>query len=286
MHNNQTSALHHQPVSHRITCGDLELHYLACGAGEPLLLLHGWPTSSHLWRNVMPWLAPTHRVIALDLPGFGESSKPLGRTYSFKFYTAAIDAFLTELGIARTALVVHDLGGPAGLMWAAKNPQKVSRLALLNTLVYPKVSWAVKAFLLATVLPGVRHWLVSPAGLQWTLRLGVVNKAAITPVVMKPYCAPFASASARRALLQAARGMHPGGFTYIARQLPQIGVPVRLIYGAKDRILPDIAATMARLQADLPGAELTALPDCGHFLQEDAPAELGRLLADFFNPGT
>ncbi len=278
-----TPGAHHYPASHWVEIGALRLHYLACGAGEPVLLLHGWPTSSHLWRNVMPWMAPSNRVIALDLPGFGQSAKPLGRTYNFRFYTEAIAGFLKALSIEQTGLVVHDLGGPVGMMWAVKNPEKVSRLALLNTLVYPEMSWAVKVFLMMTFLPGIKRWLVSAAGLATAMRFGVVNKAAMTPAVLEPYQAPFATVAAQNALLKAAQGLHPKGFEEIARLLSRLTCPVRLIYGEKDRILPDIASTMVRLQRDLPQAALSALPDCGHFLQEDAPEELGRLLVRFFS---
>ena len=74
------------PTSHFTTVNNLRLHYLEAGEGDPILLLHGFPTSSHLWRNVMPELAKTHRVIAIDLPGYGLSDKPLDATYDFEFY--------------------------------------------------------------------------------------------------------------------------------------------------------------------------------------------------------
>ena len=73
------------------------------------------------------------------------------------------------------------------------------------------------------------------------------------------------------------------GFEHIAHRLPSYPHPVRAIYGEADRILPDVAATMERLQRDLPATRVTALPNCGHFLQEDAGAEVGRLLQEFFS---
>jgi haloalkane dehalogenase len=116
----------------------MTLAYLSAGgdigAGAPVLLLHGWPTSSFLWRNVMPAIAAHRRVIALDLPGFGGSSKPLGASYSFRFFQRALDGFLAALKIDKIALVVHDLGGPVGLYWASQNPERLERLAILNTI--------------------------------------------------------------------------------------------------------------------------------------------------------
>ena len=75
-------------------------------------------------------------------------------------------------------------------------------------------------------------------------------------------------------------------FDEIARLLPELRVPVRVVYGARDRILPDVAETMARVKRDVPQAEVTALPDCGHFLQEEAPQRVGELLAEFFGGNT
>ncbi|TFH26819.1 MAG: alpha/beta hydrolase, partial [Myxococcales bacterium] len=89
--------------------------------------------------------------------------------------------------------------------------------------------------------------------------------------------------AARQALIKAGSGLGTKGLTEIANKLPTFKAPVRLIYAENDRILPDIAKTMQRLQRDLPGAELTVLPNCGHFLQEDEPERVGQLIAEFLN---
>ncbi len=101
--------------SRSVEVDGLRLHYLESGSGEPVLLLHGWPTSSFLYRNVIGHVAQNSRAIALDLPGFGSSDKPLDASYSFRFYSRVLDGFLSALGIDKTSLVVHDLGGPVGL---------------------------------------------------------------------------------------------------------------------------------------------------------------------------
>jgi haloalkane dehalogenase len=271
-------------TSHRVQVDGLDLHYLEAGAGEPVLLLHGWPTSAFLWRNVMPLMAPRCRVIALDLPGFGASAKPLDVSYSFRFHEWVLDGFLDALGIESTGLAVHDLGGPVGLYWAIHHPERVSKLALLNTLVYPNPSWAVVAFVLACRLPLLRWLLASSWGLRLAMRIGVTDAAVLTDEVMHGVLAPFATSDAQEALLRAGTGLNPKGFTDIAERLSSLRVPVRIVYGANDRILPDVAATMARVAEDLPQSEVSELPDCGHFLQEERPEEVGRLLRDFFAP--
>ena len=261
---------------------DTKLHYLEAGTGDPILLLHGWPTSAHLWRNIMPTLAQTHRVIALDLPGFGQSEKRLSDSYSFNYYDRVITAFLEQVDITKLHIVGHDLGGPIGVMWALRHPEKLSSLTLLNTLVYPQFSWGVKVFVLATLLPGVKRWLSSAAGVAWALRFGMTQKQALSAADLAVYQAAHATTAEKKVLLKTASRLSPKGFAEIERRLSEITVPVRLIYGEDDRILPKVATTMQRIKNDLPHAELTALPNCGHFLQEDEPEQISRLLAEFF----
>ena len=271
--------------SKSVSVNGLDLHYLEAGSGEPILLLHGWPTSAYLWRHTMPAMAKHNRVIALDMPGFGASSKPLDASYSFGFHARTLDAFCEAIGVNELGLAVHDLGGPVGLYWGLQQPERIRKLALLNTIVYPQMSWAVMLFVAICRLPGARHWLTSPAGLRFAMRFGVCDKAGLSEQTIAQYQAPFVGREARAALAKTAYGLHPGGFVELARRLPEFRCPVRIVYGSEDRILPDVAKTMARVQRDLPQAVATALPGCGHFLQEDQPQEVGRLLAEFFAAG-
>jgi haloalkane dehalogenase len=274
----------HIPISHYTQVHGLRIHYLAAGEGAPILLIHGFPTSSYLWRNVIPELAKTHRAIAIDLPGYGLSDKPLHVKYDFFFFEDVLEGFVDALGIGRTALAVHDLGGPVGLFWAVRHPARVRQLVLLNTLVYPETSWAVKLFLLSLRLPGVRHYLVSPKGLVASMKLGVVHKDRLDREALTPYTAPFQDGAARKALIKAGSGLSPKHLGEIAEKLPTLRVPARIIYGEHDPILPDVAETMQRVARDLPGTKVTALPNCGHFLQEDEPQKVGQLIAEFLNP--
>lgn len=259
----------------------LKLHYLEMGVGEPLLLLHGWPTSSYLWRNLIPILAENNRVIALDLPGFGRSDKKLSDAFGFSYYTKMIDQFLINLEIRQTNLAVHDLGGPLGLFWALKHPEKVLRITFLNTLVFPEFSWAVKLFGLASRLPLVKSWLSGPSGIAASMRFGVKDKKKLSPADIAQYQRPFQSKEARKVLLKSAQHLSPKRFQEMADQLATLAVPVQLIYGVNDRILPDIAQTMSRIKKVLPQATLTAIPDGGHFLQEDKPEEVAQLIKEF-----
>lgn len=260
----------------------LRLAYRELGQGPPVLLLHGWPTSSFLWRNVMGSIARANRAVALDLPGFGASDKPVGIRYSFDFFGRALDQFLAEVGIDQLGLAVHDLGGPVGLHWALARPGRLTKLALLNTLVYPEFSEAVKEFVRACATPELREKITSASGLESLMRDGLADARKLTADVLAAVQEPFGTAEARRALADAGIGLSRRGFAEIAKALPTLRIPVRVIYGAQDRLLPDIADTMARVKLDLPQADVTVLPACGHFIQEEAPARVGELLARFF----
>jgi haloalkane dehalogenase len=262
----------------------LEIAYRDEGEGEPVLLLHGWPTSSFLWRDVIPVLAEGNRVIAPDLPGFGESSKPLDRRYDFELFETVLDGLLAELEVEETGLAVHDLGGPIGVHWAIGRPGEVTRLALLNTLLYPDFDPSVAEFVIALLTPEKRDELTSPEGLAEVLGLGLADDSHVTERALAGIREPFRDEDSRLALANAGIQLPPDGFAEIATGLRSLDIPVCAIYGEEDRILPDVAETMSRVDDDVPGgAEITGLPGCGHFLQEEAPGEVGELLAEFFS---
>ncbi len=266
----------------QVVVDGLAIAYRSQGAGPPVLLVHGWPTSSFLWRNVMPALAAHRRVIAIDLPGFGASDKPLDVTYDLPFFARILDGFLAALEVDTLGLVVHDMGGPAALYWAAEHPERIERLGILNTLIYPEVSFAVRAFIAAIGVPGLRGALTSQWGLALALDYGLHDRSRRPADAREGTLAPFRSPEARRALARTAQGITPADLRPIAAWLPTVEVPVQVIYGTRDRILPDMAQTARRLKEDIPHAEVTPLEGCGHFLQEERPDEIGRLLADFF----
>ena len=267
---------------HLMDVDGLTVAYLDEGQGRPLLLLHGWPTSSFLYRNITPVLAQRHRVVVPDLPGFGASSKPVDRTYSFELFASVLDALVERLGLDDLGLLVHDLGGPIGVHWALHRPGRVSRLALLNTLLYPDFDPTVIDFVMTLADEDRRHELVGEDGLREVLRVGVSQADALSDESLDGITAPFTSEEDRRALAQAGFGLHPDGFADIARLLPGLQIPVLGLYGADDQILPDIAETFAHVQRDVPHAQIEAVPGAGHFLQEEVPSLLAQRLSEFF----
>ena len=256
----------------------LSIHYLTAGEGKPVVLLHSWPTSSYLWRNIMEPLARSRRVIAPDLPGFGLSDKPLDAPYTFDYHVGIFDSFLRKMGVERTALVVHDLGGPVGLLWAVRNPGRVSHLVIMNTLVHPDISFLMRLLILAARTPFIKDYLASPAGIAMTMKLGVGNKKVMTEEAIAAYQAPFAGKDARLVLLKTLTALRTGDLEELVQKLPSLEVSVYIIYGERDMML---ANEMKKLAEELPHARVTPLTDCGHFLQEEKPERLSELIGEF-----
>src|SRR5262249_4364290 len=115
----------------------LRLHYVEDGAGDPVLLLHGEPTWSFLYRKVIPPLAAVARAIAVDYPGFGRSDKPLERGwYTYDRQCEMLSRFVDQLDLQRLTLVVQDWGGPLGFRLAVEQPDRVERLVVMNTGIF------------------------------------------------------------------------------------------------------------------------------------------------------
>jgi pimeloyl-ACP methyl ester carboxylesterase len=259
------------------------LAFREAGEGPAVLLLHGWPTSSFLWRNVMPAIARERRVLALDLPGFGASDKPTDVTYGYDFFTGAVRGFVDALELDDVALGLHDLGGPIGMRFALDNPDRVRAVALTNTLLYPEdMTEMLTQFVEALQTPGLRERFTGAQGLEAALRLGTNAESSVSDETIAGIVGPFPSDEDRLALAKAGSDIEDAGTVALARDLPGLRVPIRMVYGNQDRILESIDATVERLQRDLPQAEVTALDGLGHFVQEDDPERVGELLAEFF----
>lgn len=115
------------------------MHYVEAGTGDPVLFLHGNPTSSYLWRNIMPYLTPIARCVAVDLIGMGKSDKP-NLDYRFVDHSRYLDRFIEQLGLNRLTLVIHDWGSALGFHYASRHESNVSGIAFMEALVRP-LSW-------------------------------------------------------------------------------------------------------------------------------------------------
>ena len=270
---------------HYVDVGGLRMHYVDEGQGEPILLLHGEPTWSFLYRKLIPPLASRYRVLAPDYIGFGKSDKPADDDwYTFAQHAANLDAFVAALGpLAPLTLVVQDWGGPLGLRLVARQPERIARLVILNTGLLSGESTAFS--------PGLLRWIeVSPYMLEKPvselMRRSFVRIQAGADV-LRGYDAPFptreSKAGARRFPLIIPRSTaDPGAREMIETReaLRHWQKPALVIFGDSDPVFPPaVAEDFARL---IPNAEGPLFArGAGHYVPEEAGDELAAHILEY-----
>ena len=272
------------------------LHYIDEGRrdGRPVVLVHGNPTWGYLWRNFIPPLADAgFRVIVPDHLGFGRSDKPNDSSvYRIPRHAARLEQLLESLDLREATVVPQDWGGPIGLAWAARHPERIQSLAILNTLAHPPHGEVDLPLPLRLVrLPGVGEVLIKGAHLfvrVFLFRGGVVHPERLGPNERAAYLAPHPSWSSRTGILVFPREIpaRPAGIVSGFLDSVHDGLmslrqkPIFIAWAMKD-----IAFLPSYLDdywlADFPKAQVLRLPDAGHYLQEDAHEEIVPALLDF-----
>ena len=259
------------------------MHYVDEGDGPPVLLLHGEPTSSYLWRNVIPpVVAAGHRAVAPDLIGFGRSDKPsqVG-WYSYDRHVASVEQLVDALGLRGITLVVHDWGGPIGLRFAVEHEDLVDRLVILDTGIGggrpPSETWLrFRDVVRAT------GTAIDPARL---VESGTVN--GLSDEARAAYAAPFPTPETKAGVLAfpelvPAEPDHPNTapMNRVRDALRSWTKPTLVVWGAQDGALPpDLAHGFSEL---IPAAgEPIVIEGAGHFLQEDRPDEVAAAIVGF-----
>jgi len=273
----------------RVRVRDTDMAYVDVGAGDPVVFLHGNPTSSYLWRNVIPHVQPASRCLAPDLVGMGDSGKAPDGSYRFVDHARYLDAWFEALAPARVTLVVHDWGSALGFHWARRHPERVRGLVYMEALVRP-VAWDEWPEVARKVFQAMR----SPAGEEMVLVKNLFVER-ILPLSVLRGLTDAEMAVYRRPYLEPAESRRPT-LTW-PRQIPIDGEPADVV-----AIVDDYARWLAT--SDLPklfvnaepGTILTGPPRefCrtwpnqeeitvrgSHFVQEDSPREIGEAVARF-----
>jgi len=259
----------------------LRVRYVRRGRGPAVVLLHGLGSSIYTWAEVIPAIAEDHDVVALDFPGFGGSDIPPGLSASL--YPATVLGLMNRLGIARATLVGNSLGGGVGVVLAARHPERVRRLVLIDSagfnlepsrrpLMLRLVGSAPVASLLE-LLP-LRRLVVKAA-----LRQVFYDRARVTPERVEEYLAPLVRPGAIPALRSLLSRVDGFGLPALIRD---VRVPTLIVWGRQDRWVP--VADADRFASAIPGSRKVVLEECGHVPQEERPAEVGHLLEEF-SPG-
>ena len=260
----------------------LRLHYLDEGEGPPVLLLHGEPTWSYLYRTIIPELTPAARAIAPDYFGFGRSDKPLAReAYTYDFHVSSIARLVEELDLRDATVVVQDWGGPVGLRVAVEHPDRIGRLVIMNTGI-------------GGGRPPSDEWLRFR---DWLNRLGtdvvpgrLVHISAVQPMadeIVEAYSAPWPVPESKAGILAFPDLVpispdHPDLPAHLAVRdaLSRWERPALVLFSDSDPIFSPRAAE--RIAAHIPGAgEAEIVAGAGHFLQEDQGPLIGRRIAEF-----
>lgn len=256
------------------------LAYVKAGqAGETVVFLHGIPTSSFMWRNVVGPLAATHTCYALDMLGYGDSDKAAGQDLSIVAQADYLEAWANGQSLDRFHLVGHDIGGGVAQQFAVRYPSRVKSLVLVDTVCYD--SWPE---------PGIArlkepHWDATlkardlRPGLRRALETGLVHKDRITDELVEGYVAPFLGQAGRQAYLRCARALETAHTADIAAQIEALDIPTLILWGQHDAFQK--LAYGERLAKAMRKARLAVCEDGGHFLPEDRPGWVAEQIGAF-----
>jgi haloalkane dehalogenase len=265
--------------------GSGRLHYVDEGPreGRPVVLVHGNPAWSYLYRRFVPALTGAgHRAIAVDLLGFGRSDKPAEPgAYAIERHVARLEELLGSLDLRDACLVVHDWGGPIGLPWAVRNPDRVARLMILNTfaprLPGPMGKGATLRMLrtrgLGEMIATVRGGLTE----DFLFKAGVEHRDRLDDDAKRAYRAPHPDRASRAGVIAFPRQvpLSPGDPVAELTRETESGLrrefnsrPVRICWGTRDVLFGE--AVLELWSETLPDAPVLRIKDAGHFVQEDA----------------
>jgi pimeloyl-ACP methyl ester carboxylesterase len=246
---------------------------------EAVVCLHGNPGYSADWLDLMPRVAPFSRVVAPDMPGFGDAAKPESFDYSVAGYTRHLTALLTALGIRRAHLILHDFGGGWGLSWAGQNPEEMASLTLVNIGILPGYRWHWAARVWRTPFLG-------EAFMATTNRFGFVNMLKATnprglPQSFMDGMYEHFDAATRRAVLRLYRATPDIGEIAMpyADAFRSSLAPVCVVWGAKDVYLP--LSYAERQREFFPAAQVTVFEDSGHWPHADNPERFAGVVVPF-----
>jgi pimeloyl-ACP methyl ester carboxylesterase len=245
---------------------------------EAVVCLHGNPGYSADWLDLMPRVADFARIVAPDMPGFGDAAKPEGFDYSVPGYTSHLTALLERLGVRRAHLVLHDFGVAWGLSWALANPEKLASLTLVNVGVQPGYRWHWAARVWRT--PGLGELsMATLTHAAFALSLKLTNKRTLPKAFVDGMYAHF-DRGTRRAVLRLYRATDDlGAFARHAQALRSWTCPVCVVWGAGD---PYIGVSYAERQREFfPAAEINVFADSGHWPHADNPERFAAVVVPF-----
>ena len=278
---------------HYAEIGEVMIHYVTAGKGPPVVLLHGWPQTWYEWRDVIPALAEHYTVIAPDLRGLGDSSRPLS---GYDKRTVANDVWrlVTEkLGHRSSFLVGHDWGGPTAFALASQHPEAIERLCIIDVVIPGDGGdfseggrrWHHQFH----ITPDLPEALVSGRErvyLQWFYQTFAYLPGAIDEQALDEFARTYSQPGALRAGFEFYRAMAQDAednaallATGFRLPMPVLGIGGGVSYPHARGRGTSVEASLKRVATNVRGV---VIPECGHFVPEEKPAEVSRLLLEFF----
>ncbi|MFJ5049045.1 alpha/beta fold hydrolase [Streptomyces sp. NPDC088719] len=251
------------------------------GEGEPVVLLHGTPFSSLVWRDIAPALARDRRVYLWDLLGFGQSEQRDGQDVGPAAQAKVFGRLLEHWGLERPRVIAHDIGGAVALRALLLDGARYADLTLVDAVACGE--WGTGLFRLLREnahlfeqLPGYAHEALVESHLRRATHTGYRED------VLSAHADPWRGEGGRAAYYRQCRQAEQSATDDFQHLLGDVAVPTRIIWGREDRFLPPPFAE--RLHALIPHSELHWIEGAGHTVQEDAPAQLLALLTRDFRP--
>ena len=263
----------------RIALSAGEVAYDVLGFGPPLLLVHGTPTSSFIWRNVALRLADRYTVYAFDLPGFGQSVRGEDLDVSISGQARLLAELVEALNLDAPSVAGHDIGGAIAL-----------RAHLIEGLPFRCIALIDSVALRPWITPTTNHvkehldvYRTMPTETFEAVVASHLRTATHRPMdeqTLATYLDQWKGATGQKLYLQKDALLNEDDTAEFEPLLPSITVPLRIVWGENDVWLPP--ATAERLHELIPGSDLVLLPDTGHFAMEDSPQQVAATLFDFF----
>lgn len=267
------------------------MHYVEEGSGDPILFLHGNPTSSYLWRNIIPYLVPHGRCIAVDLIGMGKSDKP-DLAYRFFDHSKYVEGFIETLGLSQIMFVVHDWGTALGFHYARRHPGNVKALAFMEAIVRP-MRWAgfPRDFKLGFKLmrtPGVGWFMISVMNVFLKQIMPKTIVRELTAEEKLRYAEPFPTVASRKPVrrwpceipIDGAPADVDEAVSVYSQWLQETSLPKLLFHADPGGIID--AQTLEWCRRHFPYLETVNIGPGIHYLQEDNPHLIGEELAAWY----
>lgn len=263
-----------------VELGPNRLYYYAAGTrgqGDPIILLHGFPTSSHLWSNLVPLLPAGHRIVVPDLLGFGRSDLGERADLSIRGHAERSIGLMDALGIGRACVVGHQMGACVATSAAARTPERVSHLGLLHPLggdVTVSSTFAVMRAFLPVVRLMPERLLRGPLRAELTRWFSDPARARTS---VDQYLGPLRNPACWRQMLRQLAALSAAEVIECTRLLGMLAMPVAIVASDHDPAVPRVA--LDRVHEAAPSATLDIIPDARHFSPEESPERIAGVVA-------